>query len=566
MSDGENAAQSAGRPSVDRYRLIVTDVDGKEHEVRGSILSTPGARLNSIIKRSAHELCALTDQGQFFVAKDHVRNIDVQSFISAAQRMNESIFLPYIVTSMATIREINETAASRAASIASNGAGDDETQMQRELIKIIQDGFERGATDVHIIDKIDFALINMRVNGSIQKTRDLQSPVARTLMSSAFAASEDSDSSYQDLEPQEARISRNNKQIRIPAGLESIRLHWNPLAYGGRSLAMRLQYSSVRRNEKVTRSIESLGYHKLQLEQLRTMRSKTSGVTIISGPTGSGKSTTLKVALEELMAETQYEKNALTIEDPPEYPINGVLQIPVTNVKDKAEREHKFQEAINAALRSDPDIIMIGEVRNRESAKLAFEAAMSGHLVFTTLHANSALAIIDRLRDIGVEPYKLYDPTILSGLVGQRLVPRLCPHCRIPFRKAVQTKAVSAGLLARLNHFLDESSADPSHVYMRGPGCAHCDKGHKEQVIATETIAPDETFMDLLRSERKVDARAYWYEQLGGFTMLTHALTKMLDGEVSPVAVESRVDRIIYDKHMQPFLCPSEKKTAPEHP
>lgn len=563
MSDGESSAKSAGYQPADRFRLIVKDVKDTEHEVRGAILSTPGARLHSLIKRNAHELCALTDQGQFFIAQDHVRNIDVQSFISAAQKMNESIFPPYIITDMATIREINDAAASRAASIAGHVSADDETQMQRELSKIIRDGFERGATDIHIIDKNDFAFINMRVNGSIQKTRDLQSPVARTLMSSAFAASEDSDSSYQDLEPQEARISRNNKLIKTPAGLESIRLHWNPLAYGGRSLAMRLQYSSVRRNEKVTRGIESLGYHKLQLEQLRTMRSKTSGVTIISGPTGSGKSTTLKVALEELMAETMYEKNALTIEDPPEYPINGVLQIPVTNVKDREEREHKFQEAINAALRSDPDIIMIGEVRNRESAKLTFEAAMSGHLVFTTLHANSALAIIDRLRDIGVEPYKLYDPTIMSGMVGQRLVPRLCPKCRVPLRTAVQTKSISADLLARLNRFFDESLADSSHVYMRGPGCAHCDKGHKDQVIATETIAPDETFMDLLRSEKKVDARAYWYEHLGGFTMLTHALTKMLSGEVSPVAVESRVDRIMYDKHMQPFLrLPERKATA----
>lgn len=551
------------------HGILVTDIDGNDHRITGEIVSAPGGRLNEILRDKSYELCALTEEGRLFLADGHRRNIHVESFIAAVKRMHEPLFEPFVVTDMSTIKAINEFGQRNRGSHQSDTVV--ETQTQRELSKIITEATRRGASDVHIIDKTDNAYINMRVNGAIQKMRDLQTPTARALMSAAHALSEESDPSYQELEPQSARIARTSKLIRLPPGVEAIRLQWDPLAYGGRMLVMRFLYSSVSSGRSSDISVENLGYHPKQTDQLRIMRARPSGVTIVSGPTGSGKSTTLKVALEELMRETKYEKNALTVEDPPEYPIAGVQQIPVTNVKTREERERKFQEAINAALRSDPDIIMIGEIRNRESAKLTFEAAMSGHQVFATLHANSALAIVDRLRDIGVEPYKLYDPTIMTGLVGQRLVPKLCPHCRISFSKAVRTNKVSRDVLMRINKFLDDSGARAGDMHVRGEGCSKCDKGHNEQVIATETIVPNETLMDLLRRELKADARAYWLNDMGGFSMLAHGISKMLAGEVSPEALEARVDTIAWDPHMksilQPYIepRPQEREAEQEH-
>jgi type II secretory ATPase GspE/PulE/Tfp pilus assembly ATPase PilB-like protein len=160
------------------------------------------------------------------------------------------------------------------------------------------------------------------------------------------------------------------------------------------------------------------------------------GLNVVAGPTGSGKSTTLQRNMIKLLQEKNYQINMLTVEDPPEYPIPGARQMPVTNANTEEEKTEQFTKALSAALRSDPDVILVGETRSLSTAELTFQGALSGHGVWTTLHANSAPAIITRLRDMGIQPYLLNDPELVKGLVSQRLFRLLCPACR----QSIKTK------------------------------------------------------------------------------------------------------------------------------
>ena len=211
--------------------------------------------------------------------------------------------------------------------------------------------------------------------------------------------------------------------------LLGVRLQFNPIAFGSRYLVMRLLYADEGKEEN---SLATLGYSKRDEDIFFRLRSVPTGIIIISGPTGSGKSTTLQRNMIKLLEEKNYEVNLLTVEDPPEYPIPGARQMPVTNANTEAQKDLEFNKALAATLRSDPDVLMIGEIRTLSAAQLAFKGALSGHSVWTTLHANSAPAILMRLRDMGMETFKLQDPGIIKGMIAQRLFRKLCPLCRIP--------------------------------------------------------------------------------------------------------------------------------------
>ena len=209
--------------------------------------------------------------------------------------------------------------------------------------------------------------------------------------------------------PQDGRITQVVDRLEY-----DIRVSILPTVYGEK-IVMRLTSKTA-----LTREKSQLGLKTEELEQFDRILSNPHGILLVTGPTGSGKSTTLYTALSEL---NNSEVNIITVEDPVEANIDGINQIQVNNKADLT-----FASALRSILRQDPDIIMIGEIRDTETAQIAVQASITGHLVVSTLHTNSAASTVTRLEDMGIEPYLIADSTV--GIIAQRLVRRLCPFCK----------------------------------------------------------------------------------------------------------------------------------------
>jgi type II secretory ATPase GspE/PulE/Tfp pilus assembly ATPase PilB-like protein len=262
----------------------------------------------------------------------------------------------------------------------------------------------------------------------------------------------------------------------------------------------------------------------------------------VAGPTGHGKSTTLQRNIIAILKEYNYNLAFYTVEDPPEYPIQGAVQMPVTNASTQEERAAQFTKAIAAAMRSNPDRMMIGEIRDEASAQLAFEAAMTGHQVWTSLHSNDAITIPFRLRDLHVEDYKLCDPTLMTGMISQRLVRKLCKACCLP----IEEKELNYNLLARL----EAAQVHVERLRKRNPqGCPKCNgTGYSSRTVVAEVIIPDHTFMDMVKKDQKMDAEQYWLTHLNGRNMMEHMVDRLRFGEVDPGDAERVVGPIILPK------------------
>lgn len=212
------------------------------------------------------------------------------------------------------------------------------------------------------------------------------------------------------------------------------------------------------------------------------------------------------------------------MEDPPEYPIPGARQMPVTNAMIEEAKDREFTKALAAALRSDPDSLMIGEIRTLSAADLAFRGALSGHNVWTTLHANSAPAVMMRLRDMGVEDFKLLDPELMKGMLAQRLFRKICPYCRMAAKDQLTNPTVM-----RLREAYGDVGLE--HAFLRGPGCKHCDfRGVKGRTVIGEFILPDATFLELMIKGEQKKAINYWKNELGGRTLRENTHERMLQG------------------------------------
>jgi type II secretory ATPase GspE/PulE/Tfp pilus assembly ATPase PilB-like protein len=261
--------------------------------------------------------------------------------------------------------------------------------------------------------------------------------------------------------------------------------------------------------EKLIRPIEELGFNRRNLILLRDLLSRSRGIVLVTGPTGAGKTTTLYSMLNVLGGR---EKNIMTVEDPVEYEFPSIRQ---TQVRPRAGLT--FATAIRSLLRQDPDVIMIGEIRDPETAQLAVRAALSGVLVFSTLHTQDSAGAVPRLMDMGVEPYLL--ASAMAGVVAQRLVRLICPQCKAP-------ATYPADILAKVNL----SPSDGVSFY-RGTGCDHCEhSGYRGRTGVSEILMFDPAIHDLVR--QRADSRQIKEAALrGGFkSLLDDALSKAVLG------------------------------------
>lgn len=477
-----------------------------------------------------------TSSGQIFASKTERGNSRVQSKIAELKILiGDTASVTEVDPS--TISEIYRVAGPREVQQVQRKTADT-SRMQREVLGIVANAARQKASDIHIIVNQSKASVRFRVDGVIREISEIHSSQAFEMLSAAFAMADESDASYQLKSNQGARIS--SLKTALPSGVQSLRLQFNPLANDGRYLIIRILYSG---DGRVTQ-LEDLGYNRREIERIKTMTARPVGINVVSGPTGSGKSTTLKAILEGMIEQRGGEINVITVEDPPEYVIKAAQQLPVTNAKTQEERSEAFTGAISAALRSDPDVMMIGEIRDRASANLAVEGAISGHPIYASLHANTAMDILLRLRDMGIEDFKVFDSSVFSGLLGQRLVRKLCPHCKVPYEDARAQGAIDPlfdSRVQKMREYTPDHLKDKPLFVASAGGCSQCKRGYVGRSVVPEIILPDEHFMELMRAHRKREARAYWFNELGGIDLLGAAWLQALKGIISPADIEHTV-------------------------
>lgn len=362
---------------------------------------------------------------------------------------------------------------------------------------------DRNASDVHVEPFETFFETRLRVDGVLTETKRH----ARTMFDSVATRIK----ILSGMDISERRLPQDGRQTIRVAG-EEIDLRVSSLpATDGESIVIRL----LRKKTNLP-DMESLGLRGNNLSSFQRLVELPNGIFLVTGPTGSGKSTTLYRALEFLDSS---QSKIITIEDPVEYDVEGVNQVQV-----HADIGLTFASGLRAMLRQDPDVIMVGEIRDRETAEVAVQAALTGHLVFSTLHTNSAVGAYERLIDLGVEPFLL--SAALRGVLGQRLLRRLCEHCKRPASEADRE------LVQRLS--IDDDLDAPTVDVCDPVGCAACDgTGFNGRVGVYELVdihAMSEAGLSGdLRDLMKPDVlKTFAYK-----SMLQDALLKVRQGETS---------------------------------
>lgn len=341
---------------------------------------------------------------------------------------------------------------------------EDDAPIIRLINAILTQAVKEDASDIHIETFESRLLVRLRVDGVLREILEPPRSLA-PLITSRIKVMARLDIAEKRL-PQDGRIS-----LKVAGRPVDVRVSTLPSGYGER-IVMRLLDKQAGRLD-----LSHLGMDPLTHDRLRKLIAKPHGILLVTGPTGSGKTTTLYAALAHL---NDSSRNILTVEDPIEYFIDGIGQ---TQVNSKVEMS--FARGLRAILRQDPDVVMVGEIRDLETVHIAIQASLTGHLVFSTLHTNTAVGAVTRLRDMGVEPYLL--SSTLLGVLAQRLVRTLCPSCR----EAYPADATECGLL----------KTDPEHppTLYRATGCPKCNhSGYTGRTGIYELVPIDESMRRLI--------------------------------------------------------------------
>ncbi len=336
----------------------------------------------------------------------------------------------------------------------------DDNAVVRLVNSLIRDAYFQDASDIHIEPREDHVLVRFRIDGALREHTRLPRAagpaiIARIKIMGRLNIAEKR-------LPQDGRVRFRDRSIDV-----DLRLSTLPTVYGEK-VVMRLLKKAAEIPE-----IEHLGFSPDVLERFKDVISKPYGIFLITGPTGSGKSFTTFSILKRISTP---DKNTMTVEDPVEYEIPGINQVQVN-----PQAGLTFAKALRAFLRQDPDIIMVGEIRDRETAQIAVEAALTGHLVIATLHTNDAAGAITRLDEMGVELFNI--SASLIGVLAQRLVRRVCDHCKEPL-------APDPKVLVKLG--LREEDLEGATLY-HGKGCARCNgTGYRGRYALHELMVVDD--------------------------------------------------------------------------
>jgi type IV pilus assembly protein PilB len=352
----------------------------------------------------------------------------------------------------------------------------DTSPIIRLVDSTIYTAIQRRASDIHIETQDDAVHVKYRIDGVLQ-------PAMRPIAKSFHSAIVSRIKVMAELDIAEKRVPQDGRfKLRMPGKTIDFRVSIMPSVHGEDAVIRILDKESI--SEQFTElTLDILGFPEAELKRFRKYIAEPYGMVLVTGPTGSGKTTTLYAALSEIKS---VEDKIITIEDPIEYQLKGITQIPINEKKGLT-----FARGLRSILRHDPDKIMVGEIRDNETAQIAINSALTGHLVFTTVHANNVLDVLGRFLNMGVEAYQFV--SALNCVLAQRLVRNICAYCRRP---AVISKAL-----------LEESGLEPSlaerQVFYEGVGCIECNgTGYKGRFAICELLDLSDRIREMILDKR----------------------------------------------------------------
>lgn len=385
--------------------------------------------------------------------------------------------------------------------------------------KIIITGVRSRASDIHFDPYEDGLKVRMRIDGNLRDHTIIPKQSERNLITRIKLIS--GMNITENRLPQDGAIKGRIGDFDL-----DMRVSVLPTNLGEKAVIRILDYSMS------LEGLKSLDFSEINYNKVEKMLAAPNGIILVTGATGSGKSTTTYSMLQELNTE---ERNIITVEDPIEMNIEGVNQVQVNS-----DIGLTFANVLRSILRQDPNIILIGEIRDSETAQIAVRASITGHLVLSTIHTNNSLSTIERLLDMDVERYLL--SSALTGIVSQKLARRICPHCKklrptTPFEKEVFKRALNKDILE----------------VWEAQGCDECNNGYHGRIAIQEVLYIDEDLRDRLADEKikKEDLREMVYGENNVITLLQDGLEKVINGYTTfeeifkLIEVEDDLDNII---------------------
>jgi type IV pilus assembly protein PilB len=386
-------------------------------------------------------------------------------------------------------------------------AGGDHSPVIKLIDTTLVDALNKRASDIHIESGAQGVLIKYRIDGVLSRAmepldRRFQGPI----ISRVKVMSE--------LDISERRIPQDGRfKVRMGGRPIDFRVSILPSSFGEDAVIRILDKSSIAADLKGLR-LESLGFNDREIKRFRKQIQAPYGMVLVTGPTGSGKTTTLYAALAEIHTE---QEKIITIEDPVEYQVPGIVQVPINEKKGLT-----FARGLRSILRHDPDKIMVGEIRDPETAQIAVQSALTGHLVFTTVHANNVFDVLGRFLHMGLDPYHFLSS--LNMVLAQRLVRKLCPHCK---RQVSYDRSV-----------LEKSGLDferyGKHEYYEGAGCDHCHGlGFSGRSAIIELLEMNDELRELINNRVPVGQLRRAAARTGTIFLRQAALEKVFEGITS---------------------------------
>ena len=416
----------------------------------------------------------------------------IKIFISLSQDINNIIsrFEKEKMTKLLVNRVKEELSGGMGVIEAENTAIDQLTQL------VIKTAIAQGGSDIHVEPSQYNFFIRVRVDGVLREIFSFTNDIYGAFISKIKLLS--------NLDISEKRKSQDGRfSMKIDKHLYDFRVSTTPTLLG-ESIVMR-----ILDQQKILLKVEELGMNEENLEKFQKLITSPFGIVFVTGPTGSGKTTTLYAALNDIKS---LENKVITVEDPVEYQIPLVQQIQAN-----PKIGYGFAAALRTILRQDPDIVMIGEVRDSETLNAAIQASLTGHLVLATLHTNDAISSVTRMIQMGAENFLVADSLI--GVVAQRLVRKICPHCKAVYKPPIN-------ILKRIEKYFDEDT-----IFYKGAGCKACDMtGYKGREMISEVLTIDDKMSEMI-NENKSKLELLEYAKSQGYkTLADDAVNKVKAG------------------------------------